>query len=727
MLAANSTAAMLTGTTSPGLERLVHKAAAHINYLQADQLELHRNSELVSQYHKWFLQAPLGFHILDSDGVIQDVNSKWLEMLGYQRAQVIGQPIFNFIIPGQRENARARFEARKAFPNQPEQWPAKVGDRLYVRSDGSAIPIETMDMVFTYRDGSILEIQTAFLDLRPSRLATAAQFAGIFYHGMKNYALVLESIQLQSAALDLECKALIELINYFQLAKLPVPRSLITMIDNKQKDREHLNRELDQTIRLLKDTAMTALSMAKAPNTAKKAILVKSVLDQACNSLLKYAQDHVVALDWDMSELGETDAIVIAEPTFLAMIHNLVMNAIEASTGSVRHVNVKVRKADSKIVVSVVDRGSGMTEAKRLELLSGSPTSTKTNGSGFGWLQIRLAVQSANGTVSIRSLPNVGSDISLTFPATTAKPEVYQPVVAIPPTATADSNLARIRIWIAEDEPHITHLVTSQLAGRGFTNVRVFGDGEALLAEMRRPEGLKPHIIVTDQTMPRMKGTELVRALITQLGIAGIPPTIVWSAAYRDDMGSNEIAALIDAYPDRLFYAVKPVSDSLISQLIAVAATIELTEADLPVVIANQPSEEEIQLNQHLHELVTITAPLLSTLRELLTRDGDDVLEQIKAATTATHTALQRKLEEETTQNKKVLTQMYLQTSFLNTMLRFIRVNDELGEAAIEIINDTLEKIEQLNLAIQGVTGADAILARKIRLFISSLGSLRQP
>ena len=109
MLAANSTAAMLTGTTSPGLERLVHKAAAHINYLQADQLELHRNSELVSQYHKWFLQAPLGFHILDSDGVIQDVNSKWLEMLGYQRAQVIGQPIFNFIIPCDRELIKSFF------------------------------------------------------------------------------------------------------------------------------------------------------------------------------------------------------------------------------------------------------------------------------------------------------------------------------------------------------------------------------------------------------------------------------------------------------------------------------------------------------------------------------------------------------------------------------------------------------------------------------------------
>jgi PAS domain S-box-containing protein len=51
----------------------------------------------------------LGYHSLDSNGRLLDVNRAWLDLLGYAREEVIGKPFADFLVPQHREQFQKRF------------------------------------------------------------------------------------------------------------------------------------------------------------------------------------------------------------------------------------------------------------------------------------------------------------------------------------------------------------------------------------------------------------------------------------------------------------------------------------------------------------------------------------------------------------------------------------------------------------------------------------------
>jgi|GEM_PF-2539517 len=122
---------------------------------------------LMERYRDLFENAPMGFHNVSPEGKIMDVNKKWLEVLGYGREEVIGKSIFDFIVPEQRKNAKARFRARL------ERWPLpkKEGDRKYLRKDGTTIYAQTHDTVVRGNNGAESFVQTSFLDITELRKA----------------------------------------------------------------------------------------------------------------------------------------------------------------------------------------------------------------------------------------------------------------------------------------------------------------------------------------------------------------------------------------------------------------------------------------------------------------------------------------------------------------------------------------------------------------------------
>jgi len=83
-------------------------------------------------------------------------------------------------------------------------------------------------------------------------------------------------------------------------------------------------------------------------------------------------------------------------------------------------------------------------------------------------------------------------------------------------------------ILLADDEPHITHVMERKLRSAGF-EVESAPDGEealALAAEHR------PDLIVTDLQMPYMSGIELAEALHADARTAGIPVILLTARGY---------------------------------------------------------------------------------------------------------------------------------------------------------------------------------------------------
>ncbi|MFW5690399.1 MAG: PAS domain S-box protein [Planctomycetota bacterium] len=66
------------------------------------------------RFRMYFEQAPLGYQSLDENGCVLEVNPKWLELMGYEREEVLGRWWGNFLAPGYAEVFRERFERFKA-------------------------------------------------------------------------------------------------------------------------------------------------------------------------------------------------------------------------------------------------------------------------------------------------------------------------------------------------------------------------------------------------------------------------------------------------------------------------------------------------------------------------------------------------------------------------------------------------------------------------------------
>ena len=68
-------------------------------------------------YRFLFEEGPTVNLVIDSDGLIKDVNISWLEELGYVKEEVLGRPILEFVVPEERSKVRAQLERR--FKGEP--------------------------------------------------------------------------------------------------------------------------------------------------------------------------------------------------------------------------------------------------------------------------------------------------------------------------------------------------------------------------------------------------------------------------------------------------------------------------------------------------------------------------------------------------------------------------------------------------------------------------------
>lgn len=79
-----------------------------------------RSQELAKSYEDMYFNSPAILHSIDGSGNLVSVSKKWLDLLGYERSEVIGQPSINYLSPECRERAKQEILPeffRKGFCN----------------------------------------------------------------------------------------------------------------------------------------------------------------------------------------------------------------------------------------------------------------------------------------------------------------------------------------------------------------------------------------------------------------------------------------------------------------------------------------------------------------------------------------------------------------------------------------------------------------------------------
>jgi CheY-like chemotaxis protein len=260
-----------------------------------------------------------------------------------------------------------------------------------------------------------------------------------------------------------------------------------------------------------------------------------------------------IELSQRVANQGDT---VLADPGQMhQVIMNLATNAVYSMrvTGGVLRVELGREELDQErarnlqldpgtyVVLSVIDQGEGMDTATRNRVFEPFFTTKRPGeGTGLGLSVVHGIVHSHGGNIDVKTAPNEGSTFRTYFPAADMREAPVQEPGALAVAGGGE------HILIVDDEPAIVKLLERILESRGF-NVHAFTSGEQALAYFRH-HAEEIDAVITDQTMPRMSGTELARA-VHELR----PDTpVVLTTGYVDD------AAHRDGGRDIAGVAVKP-------------------------------------------------------------------------------------------------------------------------------------------------------------------------
>jgi PAS domain S-box-containing protein len=229
-----------------------------------------------------------------------------------------------------------------------------------------------------------------------------------------------------------------------------------------------------------------------------------------------------------------------------AQVHQIVMNlctnAVHAMrpSGGTLSVSVASELVSSAtdmepgeyVRLTIADTGVGMDDATLGRIFEPYfTTKPMGQGTGLGLSVVHGIVKNMRGRILVRSKPNEGTTFVLLLPAATEH--------ATPTVATTQGGLmGKARILVVDDDITITHLAAKMLQPLGHA-VTTVSSGRAALALFEHD----PHafdLVITDQIMPEMSGTELLQGLLARR--PNLP--VILCSGYSENLDEEQTLAL---------------------------------------------------------------------------------------------------------------------------------------------------------------------------------------
>ncbi|HWX47321.1 MAG TPA: MHYT domain-containing protein [Roseomonas sp.] len=503
---------------------------------EREAVVLRRSEE---RFRSLYQRTPLPLHSLDAEGRIEEVTEAWLEMMGYQRNEVIGRPLITFMA-----EASARQFARSDWPLLLQQ--GRLGDTEYrvVTKAGAFLDVVASARVEREEPGSPPRILGGLTNVTARKRAEEAlrqsqkiealgQLTGGVAHDFNNLlAVIMGNLELLRR-------------------RLPEDPRITQLVENALQG---VHRGAGLTQRLL--------AFARKQDLKPTAVDVPELV-RGMTELLRRSIGPMIQIDTQFPP-NLRSAHVDANQLELALL-NLAVNARDAMPqgGSLRisaseHVLAPDASDGLKpgryICLSVTDTGTGMdadTLARATEPFFTTKDVGKGTGLGLSMAQ-GLAAQSG-GHLVLRSQPGRGTTAELWLPAAqAASAELSEAEGNAPETLSPPASLT---ILVVDDDALVLANTAAMLEDLGHKVLQAF-NGQEALAQLGA--GHQIDLVVTDQAMPGMTGTQLAAALWA--AHPGLPVLLV--------SGYAELPADTD---DRLPRLNKPFHQATLAQAIQAA------------------------------------------------------------------------------------------------------------------------------------------------------------
>ncbi len=480
----------------------------------------------VERKFEQFLEfAPDAVVGVSADGLIALANHQTEALFGYDRDELIGQPL-EMLVPARFRGAHPGHRAD--YCAEPRTRPMGAGVELFaIRKDGTEFPVEISLSSIETEDGVLATAAVRDISERAEsareralqrqldrgrRLESVGQLAGGIAHDFNNIlAVILNYAEFVSDEIEPDSPA--------------------------QEDVGEIRRAAERAAALTRQLLIFSRREVAKPET----LFLREVIGDLEN-LLRRALGERIELE---TKFGEERLPIKMDPGQLEQVLvNLAVNGRDAMPDGGRLVvEVEPARIDEEyslmhpetdpgvyVRLKVSDTGVGM-DAETVERAFEPFFTTKDEGTGLGLATVYGIVTGAGGRVDVYSEPQVGTTIKIHLPASGEGPVAIKPAEVARPVGAGEV------VMVVEDEPDVRRMAERILTKNGYSVIGTARGVEALEI-CDRPEQ-KIDLLLTDVIMPGMLGTELVeRVKAIREGIV-----VVFMSGYSHEVLAPEALA----------------------------------------------------------------------------------------------------------------------------------------------------------------------------------------
>jgi PAS domain S-box-containing protein len=147
-----------------------------------------RESE--ERFRRLYDEAPVGYHEIDTEGRIVNINKTECELLGVVREEVLGRQVFDFVAPEFREQARAGFPEKIRGDH-----PLRTIERTFQTQDGRRLCVAIEERYNRDDQGRVVGIRSTVQDITDRKRTEAALVASerrarVLFEGIEDAVFV---------------------------------------------------------------------------------------------------------------------------------------------------------------------------------------------------------------------------------------------------------------------------------------------------------------------------------------------------------------------------------------------------------------------------------------------------------------------------------------------------------------------------------------------------------
>jgi PAS domain S-box-containing protein len=375
-----------------------------------------RESE--ERYRDLYDEAPVGYIEMDSEGRIERVNRRTVELLGYGAEEMLGEPLWKFVV--EREDAENTIRAKMAGLEPPNE----ALERTYKRKNGQPVPVLIKDRVARDSGGRITRIRATIQDISERKRAEEAL--------RRSHDELEIRVRERTAELERRNRELQDFV-FVASHDLQEPLRKIQVLSDMlaQRSGEDLNG-------CARDYLQRIVKASQRMRTLIQSLLAYSRIVRQESPLEEVDLNGVVSEALSLLEVSilEKNARVEVEPLprirvspvqMVQLFQDLVTNGLKfQSGGEPPHIRIYARAvpgAGEAWELCVEDNGIGFEE-KYLDKIfvpfQRLHDESRYSGVGMGLAICRKIVERHGGGISARSTPGKGSTFIVTLPKTSA-------------------------------------------------------------------------------------------------------------------------------------------------------------------------------------------------------------------------------------------------------------------------------------------------------------------